>query len=84
MTRPIVSANEVLRFRASRGWTQAQAAKWWGVSVRSWRRWETGASPIPTPLAARILPALKRLDRAPSKAGAVITFDRVVRVAGRR
>lgn len=27
-------------FRKLRGWTQQEAADWYGVSVRSWRRWE--------------------------------------------
>lgn len=41
------------RFRAVRDFTQAEAAKWYGVSERSWRRWEnTGTAP--TPLMKRI------------------------------
>ena len=36
------------KFRAIRGFTQAQAAEWFGVSERTWRRWEnTGIVPVP-------------------------------------
>lgn len=40
---------EALRkFRAIRNFTQAQAAAWYGVSERTWRRWEnTGIAPEP-------------------------------------
>lgn len=36
------------RLKTGRGWTQADAARWWGVSERTWRRYETvpGAAPL--------------------------------------
>jgi transcriptional regulator with XRE-family HTH domain len=33
------------RWRALRGFTQKQAADWYGVSERSWRRYEAGSIP---------------------------------------
>lgn len=40
---------KVLRkFRELRAFTQAQAAAWYGVTERTWRRWEnTGIAPVP-------------------------------------
>lgn len=38
------------------GWTQAQAAEWAGVTVRTWRRWEHGES-RPPPVVAWALRA---------------------------
>lgn len=32
-------------FRVLRGWTQARAAEWYGVSERTWRRWESHGAP---------------------------------------
>jgi transcriptional regulator with XRE-family HTH domain len=34
-------------YRVVRGWTQEQAAAWYGCSVRSWRRYEHGGAPRP-------------------------------------
>lgn len=31
----------VHNFRVLRGWTQEIAAAWWGVSTRTWQRWES-------------------------------------------
>jgi hypothetical protein len=45
-------------FRLVKRWTQAQAAAWYGVTARSWRRYErTGA---PQPLLNRIATFAKR------------------------
>lgn len=47
------------RFRARngqsiRGWSQIQAAKWYGCSVRQWQRFESGECEVPLPLVRRI------------------------------
>lgn len=34
-------------------WTQAQAAQWYGVSLRSWRRWEHQPN-VPQPVTTRV------------------------------
>lgn len=34
--------------------TQEQAAAWYGVHERTWRRWERGEIKVPTPLILRI------------------------------
>ena len=34
-------------FRAARGWSQHAAARWYGVNVRTWRRWENAEYPAP-------------------------------------
>lgn len=36
-----------LNFRAVKRWTQAQAAAWYGVSERTWRRYEGVGAPLP-------------------------------------
>lgn len=57
---PVMSAREigsrahVINFRNGRGWSQAEAADWWGCSERQWRRYETGESRVPSPLLKRI------------------------------
>ena len=46
---------EFLRqWRRSRGWTQPEAARWYGCDVRTWRRFERGETPIALPLQRRI------------------------------
>ena len=35
-------------------WTQAFAARWYGVSERTWRRWERGELPVPQHVSERI------------------------------
>lgn len=42
----------VAEFRFAHGphWTEAQAAAWWGVSERTWRRYERGETCPPAPL----------------------------------
>lgn len=37
-----------------RGWTQEQAAAWYGVSHRQWQRYENGKTPVPLHLVRRI------------------------------
>jgi hypothetical protein len=32
-------------FRLAKSWTQEQAAAWYGVSERTWRRWEATGAP---------------------------------------
>ena len=37
---------ETLReWRLRQRWTQADAARWYGCSIRTWRRYETGETP---------------------------------------
>ena len=52
--RAQVQAELVKRFRERRGWTQAQAAAWYGCSEREWRRWERLEVAVSSP-------ALKRM-----------------------
>lgn len=37
------------------GWTQQQAADWYGCSKRQWQRWETGEADVPLPAVKAIL-----------------------------
>jgi hypothetical protein len=39
---------------ARKGWSQQQAADWYGVSKRQWQRWEAGTTPAPRPLINRL------------------------------
>jgi len=41
---------KVRRFRKQTGFTQKEAAKWYGCTERSWQRYEAGDRPVPTPL----------------------------------
>lgn len=48
-------AERVQEFRTRRGWTQTEAAAWYGVAVRTWRRWERGEGlHVPTPVLKRL------------------------------
>lgn len=40
LTGNLLPWERVHNFRVLRGWTQAHAAEWWGVSERTWRRYE--------------------------------------------
>lgn len=53
MTLP-TSAEHVKAFRDARDWTQAEAASWYGVSVRTWRRYERNETRVPAPLLKRL------------------------------
>lgn len=48
---PIDAVNEAWvlprNFRLFRGWTQPEAAAWYGVSERTWRRYELNGAPPP-------------------------------------
>lgn len=48
------AAQQVQSFRTENGWTQRDAARWYGCSPRSWRRWELGERAVPLPLIKRI------------------------------
>jgi transcriptional regulator with XRE-family HTH domain len=37
-----LSGGTVYAFRKLKRWTQKEAAEWYGVSERTWRRYETG------------------------------------------
>lgn len=41
-------------FRHAARLTQGAAADWWGVSERTWRRYERGETHVPRPLVKRI------------------------------
>lgn len=47
---------DLIRWRTRKmRWTQAQAALWWGVSRRTWQRYEDGSTTeLPRPLVIRI------------------------------
>jgi transcriptional regulator with XRE-family HTH domain len=51
---PIGHYQIVRNFRLLRGWTQALAAEWYGVSERTWRRYEAERAAVPKPLLKRI------------------------------
>lgn len=58
-----VTPTTLRRFRQRRGWTQAEAADWYGCSTRSWQRYESGSRRIPRPLALQIVAlAVSRSD----------------------
>lgn len=48
------SPQSLRRWRRARGWTQAQAAAWFGVSRSAWTHWESGRYPIGNPLRNRL------------------------------
>jgi transcriptional regulator with XRE-family HTH domain len=50
MTETTPNADLVRRWRERRGFTQQQAAEWYGVTERSWQRYESGERPVPRPL----------------------------------
>lgn len=43
-------------WRTRKGWSQARAADWYGVDVRTWRRWERAETPIPLHVWKRVSP----------------------------
>ena len=56
-----MSANALYEWRMTKrvavqgtAWYQKDAAKWYGVSERQWRRWENGEVPIPVAVVLRI------------------------------
>ena len=52
---PALFPNEIVHnFRILRNWSQANAAEWWGVHVRTWRRYESPTAVPPEPLMKRI------------------------------
>ena len=46
-----MTGTHLKRLRTKAGWTQAKAAKTCGVSLRTWARWEAGASRVPEAVA---------------------------------
>ena len=59
-----VAARYIRRWRDEQGWTQAEAAAWWGCDERTWRRYELGERTVPKPL-------LKAMSRRPLKGEAL-------------
>lgn len=53
-TLALGSRVHVHNFRVRRGWTQEEAAGWYGCDVRSWQRYESGERRVPAPLLRRI------------------------------
>lgn len=50
-----LDGKELQLWRLQKGWTQQQAAEWYGVNVRTWRRYELqGDRPIPRRLWLRL------------------------------
>jgi predicted transcriptional regulator len=53
-----MTAKQLKKWRQRRKWSQAQAAAWWGVTRRTWQRYEQedgdGRIEVPEPLALRI------------------------------
>ncbi len=45
-----LAAAMVREFRLNQRWSQARAAKWFGVHERSWQRWELGERGVPLAL----------------------------------
>jgi hypothetical protein len=45
----------VHRNHTQTGWTQAEAAKWAGVAVRSWKGWELEQRPVPAHIVRRVV-----------------------------
>jgi DNA-binding XRE family transcriptional regulator len=43
-------AEVVREFRHKLGWTQVEAARWFGVHKRTWGKWERGERGVPLPL----------------------------------
>lgn len=41
---------KLLRWRKAMGWSQEEAAAWYGVTEGAWRHWENGRRKIPRPL----------------------------------
>lgn len=48
------TADDLRRWREHRGYTQTEAAEWYGVSLRQWQRYEDGDHAVPKPLTLRI------------------------------
>lgn len=48
-------------WREAHGFSQATAARKWGVTIRSWQRYESGERPVPPPLRRLITGRLRRL-----------------------
>ena len=42
------------------GWTQTQAARWYGCPVSTWRSWENGKRPVPKHVGRRLVAELER------------------------
>ncbi len=54
-TKPKPATPDELRaWRGRHHVTQDEAARWWGVTTRTWQRYEAGVSAIPAPLAKRL------------------------------
>lgn len=45
-----MTRHQLRKWRELRHWTQSDAAKWYGCTLRQWQRYETGETPIPSPL----------------------------------
>jgi len=48
------AASRLRGFRKRLKWTMTQAAAWYGVTLATWSRWESGARPTPEHLWRRI------------------------------
>lgn len=62
---PRLTPARLRAWREARGWTQQQAAEWYGSSREAWQSWELGRRPIPRPLAIRIVAESEPRPRRP-------------------
>lgn len=49
-----IAADLLAIWRKHRGWTQVRAARWYGVTERTWRRWERREVNVPPSVLKRI------------------------------
>lgn len=63
--RAEIRASMLLDFRNRKGWTQEEAAEWFGCTARSWSRYETGARKTPQPLVNRIMSSYPKIRPKP-------------------
>jgi len=50
----LVTPTDLRAWRLARGFSQASAADWYGCTLRTWQRYESGERPIPAPLHRRL------------------------------
>lgn len=48
------TARRLRLWRESHGWTQEEAAAWYGCTRQAWSLWELGDRPLPRPLLLRL------------------------------
>ncbi len=86
VTRLELTPHVLQVWRRHMGWTQEQACRWYGCSIRAWQYWESGDRRIPFPLVRRIQAggalkaalkaALREVQRARAAHAAAIRVQR--------